>query len=119
MPCDEKDGPRKWIQRLNSITNSTTRELSRAKPGSAQELLWIAGSEGCPPKSTTRLGGATDGRAYFLRVERSCIQTMSGLFGWDWFRTRSFLIGGVVRPSTHLRISAWPSPNEKPPARLW
>ena len=81
MPCDGKDGPGKWIQRLNSRTNSTTRKLSRAKPGSAQDLLWIAGMEGCPPKSTTRLGGATGSKAYFLRVDRSCIQTMSGLFG--------------------------------------
>ena len=55
---------------------------------------------------------------YLSRVARSCIQATSGLFGCGTLSWSALLIGGVVRASTHFRTSAWPSTNEKPPARL-
>ena len=55
----------------------------------------------------------------FLRVQRSCSQNTSLLPGDEKTSgtNPSLTKGGMVRPSCHFLISAWPSTNESPPAR--
>ena len=60
----------------------------------------------------------------FGRVVRSCIHSMSTLFGWGIGVEPLKIvppskIGFVVRPSCHFLISEWPSQNATPQAPPW
>jgi hypothetical protein len=71
-------------------------------------------------------GGALENRVPYLtgRVERSCSQATSTLRGLGVSVVPSkirlwYFIGGKVRGSFHLRISAWLSAKENPHALPW
>ena len=92
----------------------STVDAFGTKKNAAKRLL-------CKRKKICHYGRAFGGNQRpTFRVLCSIIQSKSLLFAMETFSGRSvLLIGGVVRLSSHLWISACPSANENPAARLW